>query len=381
MKLWCHFFSKDYNRSFKWTTEVMRGSRLLKLLVLINLLAQSSERIPRKKIYEQNLWDIYLLVLFLCLFSSTLKILNIRCLDTNELLPGCFIVAMLQLSLPEKKLHSKLRFSLFITFSDLFTNSHIICWNQYLVKKLIHNKTAIWIADFFLHFKGIELYWGAVFFSRSVQRFSLFLKSNWSSDFGHAETRNGERFCGMTISRSNFKVEWESGVWTKNRFLASYLLFACGNFTLIFTVFLIFFIGFFFQNGFPNPFEVHSRPSFLLESDWHFSLVVFTLASGILTLIFCFFCFIWLFFRNEFPISLIVHSRSSVLSSQIKFFEMYVRTCPAIFLFLPKDYRFLQSLIWCKFSNSWLIGSIRTLNTHVFQLYCEQQAIKYGNLW
>ena len=30
-----------------------------------------------------------------------------------------------------------------------------------------------------------------------------------------------------------------------------------------------------FLNGFPNPFLVHSRPSFLLESTFYFSLVVF----------------------------------------------------------------------------------------------------------
>ena len=42
----------------------------------------------------------------------------------------------------------------------------------------------------FLQFKEFELYWGAVSFLRSVHTFSWFLKSNWSSDFGHAETGN-----------------------------------------------------------------------------------------------------------------------------------------------------------------------------------------------
>ena len=64
----------------------------------------------------------------------------------------------------------------------------------------------------------------ALSFLRSVHTFSWFLSSNWSSDFGHAETGNGEKkrvalrqefFC------SNFKVKWENGVWTKTRFLAS----------------------------------------------------------------------------------------------------------------------------------------------------------------
>ena len=47
----------------------------------------------------------------------------------------------------------------------------------------------------FLQFKEFELYWGAVFFFflRSVHTFSWFLKSNWSSDFGHAETGNGAK--------------------------------------------------------------------------------------------------------------------------------------------------------------------------------------------
>ena len=42
-------------------------------------------------------------------------------------------------------------------------------------------------------FKEFELYWGAVFFLWSVLTFSWFLKSNWSSDFGHAETGNGAK--------------------------------------------------------------------------------------------------------------------------------------------------------------------------------------------
>ena len=72
---------------------------------------------------------------------------------------------------------------------------------------------------------------------------------------------------------------------------------------------------FFFLNDLVNPFIVHSRPSFLLESDLHFSLVVFVLSSSILTL--TFFCFFYLsFFRNGFPNSLIFRSRSSFLFSQ-----------------------------------------------------------------
>ena len=94
--------------------------------------------------------------------------------------------------------------------------------------------------------------------------------------------RKSEWFCGVKFFRSNFKVEWENGVWTKIRFLGSGFLFTCGNFALIFSVFSIFWIRF-FLNGFSNPF--------------------------------------------------IVLSRSSFLFSQWKFFEFYVRTCPAMFFY------------------------------------------------
>ena len=86
--------------------------------------------------------------------------------------------------------------------------------------------------------------------------------------------RKSKWFCGVQFYHSNFKVEWENGVCAKVRFLASGFLFICGYFTLVFTVFR-FFEQDFFLNGFPNPFIVHSRPSFLLESNLHFSLVVF----------------------------------------------------------------------------------------------------------
>ena len=37
------------------------------------------------------------------------------------------------------------------------------------------------------------------------------------------------------------------------------------------------------------------------------------------------------FFRNGFPKSLLARFRSSLLYSQLKFFELYDRTCPAMF--------------------------------------------------
>ena len=49
------------------------------------------------------------------------------------------------------------------------------------------------VSFLFLQFKEFELYWGAVFFLRSVQTFSWFLKSNCSRAFGHAETGSGAK--------------------------------------------------------------------------------------------------------------------------------------------------------------------------------------------
>ena len=106
--------------------------------------------------------------------------------------------------------------------------------------------------------------------------------------------RKSEWFCGVNLFCSIFKVECENGVWTKIRFLGSCFLFTCGNFTLIFTVFSIFWIGF-FLNGFPNPFKAHSRPSFLFEINFHFSLMVFFSSHAA----------IWHWFFGFFPYFLI----------------------------------------------------------------------------
>ena len=67
-----------------------------------------------------------------------------------------------------------------------------------------------------------------------------------------------------------------------------------------------------FSKVFPNPFIVHSRPSFLFERSFHFSLVVFCSHAAFLhrfSVVFYFFDLI--FFRNGFPNSPIVRSRSS----------------------------------------------------------------------
>ena len=91
--------------------------------------------------------------------------------------------------------------------------------------------------------------------------------------------RKSEWFCGVKFFRSKFKVEWENWVWTKIGFLASGFLYAA--ISLWFLLFFRFFGSDLILNGFPNPF--------------------------------------------------IVRFRSSFLFSQWKFFELYVRTCPAMF--------------------------------------------------
>ena len=113
---------------------------------------------------------------------------------------------------------------------------------------------------------------------RSVHTFSWFLKSNWYSHSGHAETGSGakkrevlrrEFFC------SKFKVEWENGVWTKIRFIASGFFVHISNFTLILFFFRYFGLDF-FLNGFPNPFKVRSWSSFLISQWIFFELCVRT---------------------------------------------------------------------------------------------------------
>ena len=138
----------------------------------------------------------------------------------------------------------------------------------------------------FLQFKEFELYWGAVLFLKDL--FTHF--HDFWSQIGvvilvtpkQEVERKSEWFCGVKFFRSKFKVEWENGVWTTIRFLASGYLFTCGKqFHFDFYCFFQFFGSDFFLNGFPNPF--------------------------------------------------IVRYRSSFLFSQWKFFELYVRTCPAMF--------------------------------------------------
>ena len=125
-----------------------------------------------------------------------------------------------------------------------------------------------------------------------------------------------EWFRGVKFYRSKLKVEWENGVWTKIRFLASGFLFTCGNFTLIFIVFSICWIGF-FLNGFPNQFTAHSRTDFLFGPNFHFSLVVFCSHAAFWHQFFFSNFFIWFFFGNGFPNSITVRYKSFIVYSML----------------------------------------------------------------
>ena len=137
------------------------------------------------------------------------------------------------------------------------------------------------------HFESFPEFFRLCFFLRSVHTFSWFLKSKWSSVFVRAETGSGAKkrvVFRRDFFRFKFKVEWENGVWTKIRFLAS---------------------GFF----------VHMR-----QFDFDF---------------YCFFVFLdRIFFSMVFSHPFIVRARSSFLFSQWKFFVLYVRTCPAMFFLI-----------------------------------------------
>ena len=100
-----------------------------------------------------------------------------------------------------------------------------------------------------------------------------------------------------------------------------------------FLLFFRFFGSDFFLNGFPNPFTAHSRPSFLFELNFNFSLVVFLFTCGILRLFF--FVFFLIFWSDFLKMVFSIHSILGLvfLLSQWKFIELYVRTCPAIFFY------------------------------------------------
>ena len=120
------------------------------------------------------------------------------------------------------------------------------------------------------------------------------------------------------------------------------------GFLLTCSLFFRFFGWDFFHNGFANPFIVHSRPSFFWLNQFHFSASGFLFTCCILNLIS--FYFFDLIFINGFPSSLIVPTRSGLLFNQWKFFELYVRTCPAMFFlfiqFWPIDIFIIEKCEW-----------------------------------
>ena len=121
------------------------------------------------------------------------------------------------------------------------------------------------------------------------------------------------------------------------RFLGSGFLFTFWLFILIlFYCFFFRFVGSdFFLNGFSNPFIVHTRPSFLFEPNFHFSLAVFCSHAAFLH----WFSVVFLFFLSDFFskwwFSQYTHSpfwyNFFVFVYSMKFFELYVRTCLAMF--------------------------------------------------
>ena len=76
---------------------------------------------------------------------------------------------------------------------------------------------------FFLQFKELKLYWGAVFFLEICSH--IFFRSQIGVVIlvtpEQEVERKSEWFCGVKFFRFNFKLEWENGVWIKIRFLTS----------------------------------------------------------------------------------------------------------------------------------------------------------------
>ena len=86
-------------------------------------------------------------------------------------------------------------------------------------------------------------------------------------------------FAASNCCALNLKWSEKTVFEQKFAFSLAVFLFTCGNFTLFF--FSIFWMGI-FLNGFRNPFTAHSRPRFLFELNFYFSLVVLFTRSGFL---------------------------------------------------------------------------------------------------
>ena len=104
----------------------------------------------------------------------------------------CFLVLL-------KKLFVVFLFNLFLNAVSIF---RYFLWH--LSRSRLLNSCSsllvITMGNFFLRVVSGIL--PAVFFLRSVHTFFCFLKSNWSGDFGHAETGNGAK--KRVVLRSEF---------------------------------------------------------------------------------------------------------------------------------------------------------------------------------
>ena len=158
-------------------------------------------------------------------------------------------------------------------------------------------------------------------FLRSVHTFSWFLKSNWSSDFGHAETEWSEK--RVVLRREMFSLYF----WSRERKRCSnknslsrwWFFVHMQQFHLDFHCFFDFLDRIFFSNWFSQSVIVRSRPSFVFEPNLHFSLAVFGSYIGISLWFLLFFRFLYLiFFLNGAPNSLIGRSGSSFFVKSMK---------------------------------------------------------------
>ena len=91
-----------------------------------------------------------------------------------------------------------------------------------------------------LQFKWFEFVWGAFSVLRSVHTFSLFLRSNCSSDFGHAETGSGVKK-RVVLRREFFEFGYSFRVrkrcLNKNSLSRFWFFVQKADMTLIFIVF------------------------------------------------------------------------------------------------------------------------------------------------
>ena len=143
--------------------------------------------------------------------------------------------------------------------------------------------------------------------------------------------RKSERFWGVKLFRSNFKVNFKFQCLNKN--LLSRLWFFVHMRQFHFDLYCFFnFLDRIFLNIFPNSFVVHSRASFLFEPNFLFSIEDFCSHAALWHFLFKFFDPI--FFINGFSIYSSFILLSSFLYSQWKFFELYGRTCPAMVFYI-----------------------------------------------